>query len=1094
MNAGRERMEVDPDAIYDQLVHMTRDASTEEIVWRENYGREGAEQIESIARTFQLYFKAYGKGTNTVLCASKRPLPNYRADLDSRRRAEHEVGMSERSQHIVAGAVASSDALLGSTAGAHRAPIHGRARADDGASRPLVRDPVLSATIAADETARRASPRVKEMEAFRRKLPAFNRRDELLNAIARSQVLVVSGETGCGKTTQLPQFVLEQELLSGHGSATSIVCTQPRRISAISVAARVAQERGESVGHTVGYQIRLEAKRSEHTRLMFCTTGVLLRRLVAEPTLESVSHIFVDEIHERGMNEDFLLVVLKDLLPKRPDLKLVLMSATLNAELFATYFGGAPMAHIPGFTFPVQEYFLEDVLEAAGGAITVDPAESRNFNGPRRFGGRGGGRGGRAAGHDVSGDGSAPANAEEDEPEPSEWSALTCRTIDSLRTWTANCKADDKVNVGLVRDVIRHIATSANATQDSGGDGAILVFLTGWDEITKLNDLCLADPILGDRGRCKVLPLHGAMPTANQREIFDRPPRGVRKIVLSTNIAETSITIDDVVYVVDAGKSKEKTYDALNNLACLLPSWVSKASAHQRRGRAGRVKAGVCYRVYTRRQHSAMVEHATPELLRTPLEELCLTIKSLGLGSAAKFIARALQPPEDRAVHNALELLTTIGALDRDENLTPLGKHLAALPVNPRVGKMLITAAALGCLSPALTIAAGMAYKDPFVLPIDKKAAADQVRRQLAGGTCSDHVALVRAYEGWERARKEGGMGRAREYCWSHFLSPNTLELMSEMRSQFGSLLEGIGFIPCGVRSLDSASAPHNKHAGDVGLLRAVICAGMYPKLVAVRKRGKRCEFKTHEDGKVDIHPASVNAQFGTQFPFPWLVYVEKVKTSGVYIRDSTCVPAYAVLLLGGELEQCARGGDDIKILGGNYTFSASSHVLDLVRQLRRGLDQLLRAKVNDPGLDVTAAGEKIVDAVRALIAEEETAALGSIHDAHGQDDMHSWEHSIREHRNDRDDNTYNGGGYDAGYGGGHGRGGGGRGRGFRGSGGRGGGRGGDWQCPRGCGLVFGSKPQCFKCGAPKPGGVGGGVGGGGFPAARAGGFPGTRY
>jgi ATP-dependent RNA helicase DHX36 len=336
----------------------------------------------------------------------------------------------------------------------------------------------------------------------------------------------------------------------------------------------------------------------------------------------------------------------------------------------------------------------------------------------------------------------------------------------------------------------------------------------------------------------------------------------------------------------------------------------------------------VCYRVYTRQQHAAMVDHATPELLRTPLEELCLTIKSLGLGSAAAFISRALQPPEERSVNNALELLTTIGALDRHEELTPLGRHLAALPVDPRVGKMLITAAALGCLSPALTIAAGMAYKDPFVLPIDKKAAADQVRRQLAGGTCSDHVALVRAYEGWERARREGGYGRAKEYCWSHFLAPNTLELMAEMRNQFGNLLEGIGFIPSGVRSLDSASAPHNKHSGDVGLLRAVICSGMYPKLVAVQRRGKRSDFKTHEDGKVDIHPSSVNSQFGTQFPFPWMVYCEKVKTTGVYIRDSTCVPAYAVLLLGGELEEQSGGGNEIKILGGNYTFNAPPHIL----------------------------------------------------------------------------------------------------------------------------------------------------------------------
>ena len=526
---------------------------------------------------------------------------------------------------------------------------------------------------------------------------------------------------------------------------------------------------------------------------------------------------------------------------------------------------------------------------------------------------------------------------------------------------------------------------------DPDGDGAILVFLTGWDEITKVNDLMRADPLLGDRTRCVVLPLHGAMPTANQREIFDRPPRGVRKIILSTNIAETSITIDDVTHVVDCGKSKEKTYDALNNLACLQPAWISKASAHQRRGRAGRVREGVCYRLYTKAQHAKMADHATPELLRTPLEELCLTIKSLGLGLCEPFIARALQPPEPKSVHNAIELLITIGALSRrTEELTPLGRHLAALPVDPRVGKMLVTAATFGCLSPALTIAAGMAYKDPFVLPMDKKHQADAVRRRLAGDTRSDHIALVRAFEGWTRARRDGGNREGWEYCRRNFLSGNTLELMSDMRRQFADLLHGIGFLPDGARSADRVDAAHNRHAADVAMLRAVICAGMYPRLVSVRARGRRNELKTHEDGKVECHPSSVNSEFGVSFPFPWLVYCEKVKTSGVYIRDSTCVPAYAVLLLGGDLDEepddgtaggaaggAAGDGDDdvgIRVCGGHYTFSAPRDVLALVRKLRREIDSLLDAKARNPGLGGFGCG--FVDAMRALVADEEHAGV----------------------------------------------------------------------------------------------------------------------
>lgn len=292
---GRNRVELDPDAMYDQLSALTRDPSREELLIKENYGREGAEQIEELARSFQLYFKTYGKGTNTVLVASKVPLPNYRADLDNRRRAEHEVAMSERTQDIVSRALnnTNADNAFGFAAAAAAAAHPKRPRPDAAApaNKPLTRDAELSASIAASEARRREDPKVAEMERFREKLPAFHQRDELLQSIARSQVLVVSGETGCGKTTQLPQFVLEKELLEGNGSATSIICTQPRRISAISVAERVAQERAEALGGTVGYQIRLEKRASEDTRLLFCTTGILLRRMQLDPDLNGVSHI-----------------------------------------------------------------------------------------------------------------------------------------------------------------------------------------------------------------------------------------------------------------------------------------------------------------------------------------------------------------------------------------------------------------------------------------------------------------------------------------------------------------------------------------------------------------------------------------------------------------------------------------------------------------------------------------------------------------------------------------------------------------------------------------------------------------------------------
>ena len=1103
---GRNQIELDREAMRRRMEDLVNDPHAEEIVVRENYGREGAAEIGAIARGLRLHFRQYGKGTNTALVASKVPLPDYRADLDGRRRAEHEVDMSPETMSIVARALRDSPSVedlsanLGSLT--HASPSK-RQRGDRETtsrvetSHLLRRDASVDAAARTAELQRRASPHVAARRAQRARLPAFERRDELLAAVDASNALVVSGETGCGKTTQLPQFVLERALASGDASVTSILCTQPRRISAISVAARVAQERGEELGESVGYQIRLEARRSADTRLLFCTTGVLLRRLATEPTLASVSHVFVDEIHERGMNEDFLLVVLRDLLPRRPDLKVVLMSATLDAGLFARYFGGAPVAHIPGFTYPVRELFLEDALEAFGDALVVPPPEARGdgFGGGgtaggggfgRRRGRFGGGRRGRAAdalGYNPDEDEDDAREAEDGDDDPS-WASLSPRTRESLGNWRRRCAGDDGVDVDLVKNLVAGIVASPADPADPDGDGAILVFLTGWDEITKVNDLMRADRVLGDRTRCVVLPLHGAMPTANQREIFDRPPLGVRKIILSTNIAETSITIDDVTHVVDCGKSKEKTYDALNNLACLQPAWISKASAHQRRGRAGRVREGVCYRLYTRAQHAKMADHATPELLRTPLEELCLTIKSLGLGLCEPFIARALQPPEPKSVHNAIELLITIGALSRHtEELTPLGRHLAALPVDPRVGKMLVTAATFGCLSPALTIAAGMAYKDPFVLPMDKKHQADAVRRRLAGDTYSDHIALVRAFEGWERARRDGGNREGWEYCRRNFLSGNTLELMSDMRRQFADLLCGIGFLPDGARSADRVDASHNRHAADVAMLRAVICAGMYPRLVSVRARGRRNELKTHEDGKVECHPSSVNSEFGASFPFPWLVYCEKVKTSGVYIRDSTCVPAYAVLLLGGDLDEepdddgrvAESSGDDacagdvgIRVCGGHYTFSAPRDVLALVRKLRREIDSLLDAKARNPGLDAVGGsstrggfGSGFVDAMRALVADEERAAYGGGGggDRWGGDDRGG----------DRGGRGGRRGGR-GGFGGGFGT------------------SGGDWQCSNGCGLVFGGKRSCFRCGAPREGDRGGegrGGLGGGPPAPR---------
>ncbi|KAL6273302.1 hypothetical protein ACE6H2_023994 [Prunus campanulata] len=866
-----------------------KNGAEQEMVIKRNFSRNDQQTLSDMAYQLGLHFHAYNKGK--ALVVSKVPLPDYRADLDERHGStQKEIKMStetaDRVGSLLRGSQSQGEVSVNVASGSGQGSKQTSASVN--ASKPVSQlepDTVkekekLSLQLKERQEKMKVSNSLKAMQLFREKLPAFKMKSEFLRAVSENQVLVVSGETGCGKTTQLPQFILEDEISRLHGADCNIICTQPRRISAVSVAARISSERGENLGETVGYQIRLESKRSAQTRLLFCTTGVLLRQLVQDPMLTGVSHLLVDEIHERGMNEDFLLIILRDLLPQRPDLRLILMSATINADLFSKYFGNSPTIHIPD--------------------VDID-AHYRNYS---------------------------------------------TSTRKSLEVWSGS-----QLDLGLVEATIEHICRHER-------DGAILVFLTGWDDISKLLDKIQGNRFLGDPTKYMVLPLHGSMPTINQREIFDRPPLNKRKIVLATNIAESSITIDDVVYVIDCGKAKETSYDALNKLACLLPSWISKASAHQRRGRAGRVQPGVCYRLYPKMIHDAMLQYQLPEILRTPLQELCLHIKSLQLGAVGSFLAKALQPPDPLAVQNAIELLKTIGALDDIEGLTPLGHHLCTLPLDPNIGKMLLMGSIFQCLNPALTIAAALAHRDPFVLPINRKEDADAAKRSFAGDSFSDHIALVKAFEGWKDA-KHNGSGKT--FCWDNFLSPVTLQMMEDMRIQFLDLLSNIGF-------LDKSRGAHayNQYSHDLEMVCAILCAGLYPNVVQCKRRGKRTAFYTKEVGKIDIHPASVNAGVHL-FPLPYMVYSEKVKTTNIFIRDSTNISDYALLLFGGSLIP-SKTGEGIEMLGGYLHFSASKSVLELIRKLRGELDKLLNRKIENPGLDVSSEGKGVVSAVVELL------------------------------------------------------------------------------------------------------------------------------
>ncbi|GJM96612.1 hypothetical protein PR202_ga13470 [Eleusine coracana subsp. coracana] len=401
-----------------------------------------------------------------------------------------------------------------------------------------------------------------------------------------------------------------------------------------------------------------------------------------------------------------------------------------------------------GFTHPVRAHFLEDILERSGYKLTSsnqldDYGQDKVWKTQRQLLPR-------KRKNQIT-------TLVEDALKNSSFETYASRTRDSLANWNPDC-----IGFNLIEAVLCHICRKERP-------GAVLVFMTGWDDISCLKDQLKAHPLLGDPNRVLLLACHGSMATSEQRLIFEKAPPNVRKIVLATNMAEASITINDIVFVVDCGKAKETTYDALNNTPCLLPSWISKASAQQcklrypfvllqvanmnlplvkvrkaneRRGRAGRVQPGECYHLYPRCVYDAFADYQLPELLRTPLNSLCLQIKSLQVGSIGEFLSAALQPPEPRAVQNAVEFLKMIGALDGNENLTDLGRYLSMLPVDPKLGKMLIMGAVFRCIDPVLTVVAGLSVRDPFLLPQEKK---DHRENSMSFKTMDDGQVLLYA-------------------------------------------------------------------------------------------------------------------------------------------------------------------------------------------------------------------------------------------------------------------------------------------------------------------------------------------------------------
>ncbi|PNF38309.1 ATP-dependent RNA helicase DHX36 [Cryptotermes secundus] len=772
------------------------------------------------------------------------------------------------------------------------------------------------------------SKRYKKMMEFRQKLPSFGMKDQILDLVEQNQVTVISGETGCGKTTQVAQFILDSYIMKDKGSVCRIICTQPRRISATSVASRVAEERDEVCGEeSVGYQIRLE-KRMPRKKgsILFCTTGVMLQWMQSDPVLREVSHIVLDEIHERDVISDFVMTILKDIIQKRSDLKVILMSATLNAEQFSKYYGDCPCLNIPGFTYPVKEYYLEDVLQMT--RFEIEPTRVPDTQGWKKH---------------LKFVKARVRKVQEFENfiEPyvrylASEGKYSSRVLEMLKS-----AESEEINLDLIVALIQHICV----TKD---DGAILIFLPGWDKISSLHKL-LKESVNFPSSRYQIIPLHSLMPTVIQRSVFDRPPKGVRKIVIATNIAETSITIDDVVYVIDCGKIKLKNFDVNSNISTLRAEWVSLANARQRRGRAGRVQPGECYHLYTKAREMTLADYPLPEMLRTRLDEVILQIKILQLGKTKPFLEQVMNPPDPRAVELSIKLLENLNALDADENLTPLGFHLARLPLDPQTGKMILMGALFSCVDPIFSVAASLSFKDAFHVPLGREEEVNQKKLCLSKGLKSDHLVLAEALKQWEVAEE---MRRGREFCWDYFLSSNTLSLLRDMKGQFAEHLHEMNFLS----SRDPKAEDANINSSNSSLVKAIICAGLYPNVAIVRSVVRRrkmaqvnVKLTTPEDGRVYIHPRSINEK-QLEFESPFLVYHLKLKSTSIYLHDTTMVYPLPLLFFGQGVDVCIEDGLETIAVDKSIRFKCQESTANLVKELRTQLDQLLEYKISHPG------------------------------------------------------------------------------------------------------------------------------------------------
>jgi len=629
---------------------------------------------------------------------------------------------------------------------------------------------------------REAKERARKLiQETRRKLPVYEHREELLQAIAENQIIIVQGETGCGKTTQIPQYLHEEGYTKTemkHGELKIVGCTQPRRVAAMSVAARVSQEVGSKLGHTVGYSIRFEDRTCEGTVIKYMTDGMLLRELLDDPTLSKYSVMIVDEAHERTLHTDILLTLLKDVTRARSDFRLVISSATLDEQKFVDFFDNPPVFRIKGRLFHVQHRFMANDQKSA-----------------------------------------------------------TANMIDAC-----------------LRTVIQ--------IHRSEQPGDILVFLPGQDEIEELQKEVEAQvKRLGSKIKeLLIRPIYANLPTDMQAKVFDPTPPGARKVVIATNIAETSLTIDGIVFVVDPGYCKQNRFSSKTGIETLAITRISKASADQRAGRAGRNRPGVCFRLYTKDEFNTEFEENTqPEILRLNLANVVLLLKTMRVKDVINF--EYLDRPPREVLIFAIEQLTSLGALDQSGELTSLGRKMAEFPVDPKMSKSIVSAESHGCTEEILTIMSMLSVNGSiFFKPKDNAVHAEASRKSFFSFT-GDHMMLLRVYCDWAAS------GYSRQWCYEKFVQYKSMCRARDVREQLEKLCEKVE-----IKLLSDSS--------DTAKVRKAILCGFFYNVARISREGG--SYRTIKNNQpVYLHPTSA---LHDSLP-RWVVFNEIKQTTKEYMR-----------------------------------------------------------------------------------------------------------------------------------------------------------------------------------------------------------------